>query len=322
MAWKNFQNGYPLYASELNNYLMNQSVATFASSAERASVLTAPLEGQVTWLQDTNAFQVYNGSAWVDINDNTDAIQKSLLTTAGDLIVASGASTPARLGIGSNGQVLTSNGTTAAWGSATPITNQGDLIIGNSSGVAARLAIGTNNQILTSNGTTATWASPAASGGLTLLSTTTLSGANTTISGINQTYKALTVRVEGVTFSATNNYINISPRNASNAYISGSHVGFDGSSTTKTTPLAPSNMEYTFGRNSFVFTIQNYSATSNTQKPVQTYGLYQAQALGWNQYSMAGGFNDTTNTGGITGFVFYTNTGNFTAGTVYIYGVN
>ena len=117
MAWKNFQNGYPLYASELNNYLMNQAVATFASASERSSVLTSPVEGQVTWVQDTNAFQVYNGSAWVDINDNTDAIQKSLLTTQGDLIVRNGTE-PARLGIGTNGQVLTSNGTTATW--ATP----------------------------------------------------------------------------------------------------------------------------------------------------------------------------------------------------------
>ena len=114
MAWKNFQNGYPLYASELNNYLMNQAVATFASSAERASVLTSPVEGQVTWLQDTNAFQVYNGTAWVDINDNTGAIQKSLLTTQGDIIVRNGTA-PARLGIGTSGQVLQSNGTTAQW---------------------------------------------------------------------------------------------------------------------------------------------------------------------------------------------------------------
>ncbi len=52
--------------------------------------------------------------------DNTVAssIQKSLLTTTGDTIYASGASTPARLGIGSTGQVLTVSGGIPSW--ATP----------------------------------------------------------------------------------------------------------------------------------------------------------------------------------------------------------
>jgi hypothetical protein len=44
--------------------------------------------------------------------DNTVAssIQKSLLTTTGDVIYASAASTPARLGIGTSGQILSVNG--------------------------------------------------------------------------------------------------------------------------------------------------------------------------------------------------------------------
>lgn len=127
MAWKNFQNGYPLYASELNNYLMKQSVAVFASAAERDSVLTAPTEGQVIWLQDTNAFKIYNGTIWTDINDNTDAIQKSLLTTAGDTIYATGSATPARLGLGTTGQVLTSNGSAPYW--ATPAGGGGYTLL-------------------------------------------------------------------------------------------------------------------------------------------------------------------------------------------------
>ena len=46
------------------------------------------------------------------------AIPKSTVTTAGDLIVATGSAAVTRLGIGTNGQVLQSNGTTATW--ATP----------------------------------------------------------------------------------------------------------------------------------------------------------------------------------------------------------
>lgn len=117
MAYKVFQNGYPLTAAELNNYLMNQTVMVFASATERDSVLTSPVEGMITYLQDSNLLRSYDGSAWVDVNDNTDAISKTIFEAAGDLIVASAADTPTRLPIGTNGQVLTSNGTTATWSS-------------------------------------------------------------------------------------------------------------------------------------------------------------------------------------------------------------
>jgi|Laugrefa1bdmlbdn_1035148.scaffolds.fasta_scaffold09878_1 hypothetical protein len=54
---------------------------------------------------------------WV-AQDDSNAIQNALLTTTGDTIYASGASTPARLGIGSTGQVLTVSGGVPTW--ATP----------------------------------------------------------------------------------------------------------------------------------------------------------------------------------------------------------
>ena len=115
MAYKVFTNGSPLPASDLNTYLMNQSVMVFANSTARSAALTAPTEGMMTYLEDTNLVYVYTGAAWVDINDNTAAIPKSTVTTAGDLIVANGNASVTRLGIGTNGQFLSSNGTTATW---------------------------------------------------------------------------------------------------------------------------------------------------------------------------------------------------------------
>ena len=122
MAYKVFTNGSPLPASDLNDYLMKQSVMVFANSTARSAALTAPTEGMVTYLEDTNKVEVYTGSSWTDINDNTAAIPKSTVTTTGDLIVANGNASVTRLGIGSNGQSLLSNGTTAVWGTpaATP----------------------------------------------------------------------------------------------------------------------------------------------------------------------------------------------------------
>lgn len=47
------------------------------------------------------------------------AIPKSLVTTTGDIIYASANSTPARLGIGTNGQVLTVSGGVPTWSAST-----------------------------------------------------------------------------------------------------------------------------------------------------------------------------------------------------------
>lgn len=49
-------------------------------------------------------------------------IPKTLLTTTGDIIYASGVSTPARLGVGSTGQVLTVAGGLPVWGAAATAT--------------------------------------------------------------------------------------------------------------------------------------------------------------------------------------------------------
>jgi hypothetical protein len=67
MAYKVFTNGSTLPASDLNTYLMNQSVMVFASSAARTSAIASPTEGMLTWLEDGNRFEYYSGSAWVEL---------------------------------------------------------------------------------------------------------------------------------------------------------------------------------------------------------------------------------------------------------------
>lgn len=116
MAYKVFTNGSPLPASDLNTYLMNQSVMVFADAAARSAALTSPTEGMVSYTQDNNKTQYYDGAAWQDLSaDTSTLIPKSTVTTTGDLIVANGNASVTRLGIGTNGQYLSSNGTTATW---------------------------------------------------------------------------------------------------------------------------------------------------------------------------------------------------------------
>lgn len=81
---------------------------------------------------------------------------------------------------------------------------KGDLIAATAADTVARLAVGTNDQILVADSTAATgmkWATPAASGGLTLLSTNVITGSPTSfdITSINQNYKNLLIMCNSVT---------------------------------------------------------------------------------------------------------------------------
>jgi hypothetical protein len=65
VAYKVFTNGSVLQASEINENLMRQSVMVFSNAAARSAAITVPLEGMLTWLEDIDQYQNYNGSAWV-----------------------------------------------------------------------------------------------------------------------------------------------------------------------------------------------------------------------------------------------------------------
>lgn len=72
-GYKLFQTGDVLTAAQVNTYLNEQTVMVFASSAARTSALSSVLaEGMVSYLQDTNAVEVYDGSNWVSIGSSGD----------------------------------------------------------------------------------------------------------------------------------------------------------------------------------------------------------------------------------------------------------
>ena len=77
MAYKTFVNGFPLNASEINNNLMNQVISTFADAATRSTQLDSPVEGQVTYLNDTNLYYKWTGSEWVELKGFTDEIPQA-----------------------------------------------------------------------------------------------------------------------------------------------------------------------------------------------------------------------------------------------------
>lgn len=152
LGFKDFVTGEVLTAADVDGYLM-QGVWVFASAAARDAAVTSPQEGNFAYLKDTNVTTYYTGSAWANL-DTTGMTNP--MTTTGDTIYSSSGSTPARLGIGSTGQVLTVAGGIPSW--ASPAAGGGMTLIN--------------------------------TGG------TTLTGASVTISSIPATYKNLQLIVQ------------------------------------------------------------------------------------------------------------------------------
>ena len=146
-GFKTFNTGDVLLASEVNTYLQQQTVMVFASSTARTTALSGVLaEGMMSYLQDTNSVEVYNGSSWVNVGNAGDITG----VTAGTGIS----------GGGSSGDVTITNSM------ATAIDAKGDLIVGTGADTFSRLAVGgTNGHVLTVDSGEATGMKWAAAGG-------------------------------------------------------------------------------------------------------------------------------------------------------------
>ena len=61
---KVFTAGDVLTASDVQSYLMDQTVMNFAGTAARSSAIATPTDGMVAVLNDSDQLVYYNGSAW------------------------------------------------------------------------------------------------------------------------------------------------------------------------------------------------------------------------------------------------------------------
>jgi hypothetical protein len=64
-GWKEWAIAEVVEASDFQTYIQDQVVQVYADSGARGSALgTAVSEGMVSYLEDTNALEVYDGSSW------------------------------------------------------------------------------------------------------------------------------------------------------------------------------------------------------------------------------------------------------------------
>jgi hypothetical protein len=273
---------------------------------------------------------VKDGAAAIrTLGSSVDTTTKALNpeTTLGDIAYRSATSnTNTRLAIGSAGQVLTVAAGVPSWASPsdqTPLTTKGDLFT--FSTVDARLGVGANDTVLIADSAQATglkWGT-APSGGVDLLSTTTLSSSSTTIN-IVTTYKTLVIVGDSIYGSAENTSGGISCRfngdsgsNYNNTlfrFTSTAGGGTDGTISNFNVTERLSSTDSLARWSTFLLTIPNYTATSTVPFFIQSRGATNsavATLIATGQYD---------GTAAISSITFNAPSGETINGTIKIYG--
>ena len=92
-GYKAFADGDVLTAAQVQTYLQDQAVMRFADSGARGSAIGTATEGMLSYLADTDAVEVYDGSAWVSVGPDvvgkiiqvatvTDTTERSTTSTS------------------------------------------------------------------------------------------------------------------------------------------------------------------------------------------------------------------------------------------------
>jgi hypothetical protein len=66
-GFKTFSPGDVIRANDVQGFLMDQAVMVFPSDAVRATAIVVPTEGMLSWNEDEDGYQYYNGANWVDL---------------------------------------------------------------------------------------------------------------------------------------------------------------------------------------------------------------------------------------------------------------
>jgi len=207
---------------------------------------------------------------------------------------------------------------------ATSMTTKGDIIVATGSGTYVRQGVGTNGQVLTADSAQADgviWATPA-SGSMTVLASGSLTGATVTLNSISQSYKELSLLLDGVSQSNSDQvYLRLNNDSGSNyTYISDSNTNLNAISNADTKfKLSNQNTDAGNVRAAYSTQFQNYTSTAGW-KLASGNGVFLISGGATNQSArFTGGYTSTT---AITRIDLIAQGGTFDSGTYTLYGVN
>jgi hypothetical protein len=89
MPRKVFTAGEVLAAADVNEFLMDQTIMTFAGTAARGSAIGTAVEGMYAHLNDTDTLTYYDGSDWVNRIGASAGILQVVSTTKTNTFVSS-----------------------------------------------------------------------------------------------------------------------------------------------------------------------------------------------------------------------------------------
>ena len=99
MPRKVFTAGEVLAAADVNSFLMDQTIMTFAGTAARGSAIGTATEGMYAHLNDTDTLTYFNGSAWVNRIGAASGVLQVLQTVKTDTQVSTSIATGATVDI-------------------------------------------------------------------------------------------------------------------------------------------------------------------------------------------------------------------------------
>jgi hypothetical protein len=223
--------------------------------------------------------------SWVT-TDDTNAIQNAIVDAKGDLIGATAADTPARLAVGTNGQVLTADSTA---------------------------------------GTGLAWATPAAGGGMTSIASGSLSGSALSLTSISGSYKSLQLVLRNATPSSATDWRFKINNNTSAIYgrilmlSPGSSTFTSAAGVNQTDVAANYNSPTTSSGTTLIMNFPDYANTTS-KKMIDWLMTYEKSGTSDEETLL--GVVSANDNNAITRFDISLFSGTFSAGTYILYGVN
>jgi hypothetical protein len=202
-----------------------------------------------------------------------------------------------------------------------PSTTLGDIEYRSSTAnTNTRLGIGSTGNILTVSGGVPTWAAPASAGGMTLISTTTLTGSSVSLTSIPSTYVHLQLIIKNYLPTDNDRTMNMQYNSDTNTRYRWANSGAASQGSFNTSGIQV-NADTSNSVGSGISTVNIYDYTNTTTwKVADIYSVAVWPSVTTELYikTLTGVYNQTS---AISSIQLAPNAGTFASGTVLLYGV-